>query len=147
MTTLSAGLRCTIRSPRRSGRPAALAADPGAALAKADDCVLDGLEIGGGSVRIDFARTYSRPSLAYSVSRRRKPRPEVRLPARRPCADGAPPHGGIAFGLDRLIMLMSGADSIREVIAFPKTQTAFRPLTEAPTPVQRAAAERSCISA
>ena len=113
--------------------PAALTADPGAAIAKAYDCVLNGSEIGGGSVRI------YREELQATVFGLLGIEPEEArvkfgflLEALK---YGAPPHGGIAFGLDRLAMLMSGADSIREVIAFPKTQTAFCPLTEAPTAV------------
>jgi aspartyl-tRNA synthetase len=112
---------------------AALLASPGEAIAKAYDCVLNGSEIGGGSVRI------YREELQSTVFGMLGIEPEEArtkfgflLEALK---YGAPPHGGIAFGLDRLAMLMSGADSIREVIAFPKTQTAFCPLTEAPTGV------------
>jgi aspartyl-tRNA synthetase len=117
----------------KDGHEDLLDTDPSKAIAKAYDMVLNGWEIGGGSVRIHREEVQSKVFRALKIDAE-----EAQLKfgfLLDALQYGAPPHGGIAFGLDRIVTMMTGAESIRDVIAFPKTQRAQCLLTQAPSPV------------
>jgi len=117
----------------KDGHEDLLTSDPGKALAKAYDMVLNGWEIGGGSVRIHREEVQSKVFRALKIdAEEARNKFGFLLDA---LQYGAPPHGGIAFGLDRIVTMMAGAESIRDVIAFPKTQRAQCLLTQAPSEV------------
>ncbi len=127
-----AALHHPFTSPK-DGHEDLLTTNPGAALSKAYDMVINGWEVGGGSVRIHSQVVQSKVFDALKISKEEaQEKFGFLLEA---LQYGAPPHGGLAFGLDRLVTLMAGAESIRDVIAFPKTQRAQCLLTKAPSEV------------
>ena len=107
--------------------------DPGAVRAKAYDIVLNGTEMGGGSVRIHQADIQEKMFEVLGFSKERAQEQFGFL--LEAFKYGVPPHAGLAYGMDRMVMLMVGADSIRDVIAFPKVKDASCLMTEAPAPV------------
>jgi len=113
-----------------------LKANPGTALSRAYDLVLNGMEVGGGSIRINKTEMQAIVLNILGIGEQEaNDKFGFLLEALK---YGCPPHGGMAYGLDRLVMLMTGSSSIREVIAFPKTQSAACPLVDAPAPVSEA---------
>jgi aspartyl-tRNA synthetase len=109
--------------------------NPGGARARAYDVVINGVEIGGGSIRINRSDVQRKVFEALGIGR---PEAEEKFGFLIEALEhGAPPHGGIALGIDRLVALLAGRESIRDVIAFPKTATGADPLTGAPAPIDQ----------